>query len=385
MSSEPEGRALRPCVLVVENDPEARSAFVAGLEEHYRVLATHDGRQAPELVRAHAPDAILLDLLPPYMDGLEVLQAIRRMNTDVPVVVVSGVDIAELARAAARLGAFSFVRDRLDLPEVLARVHEAVSTRDRDVRSSRPRPLPRALVVGGEIGWRAAVAALLRPVADVVMCPSVHDAVKALGSRTPACAIVDLARQTHEARALLAMLGSAHSGCVCLVSNWPAGNVLEVQPIRVSNGIHWSRPAAVDEIFEHGRAVLAPERPAAALSRRTRALIRLVAGSYAQRLTHAGVAKRIGCSVSSIAHELPKAIGFTFSEYVRRVRADAALELLTTTNESQEEIALRVGLSGSSHLSRIVCDAIGRRPTTIIGRRARAVRPGRSPGEARGA
>ena len=85
-------------VLVVDDDADARemlSAYLvrAGLE----VVSAEDGREALELVRSEAPDAVLLDLLMPVMDGMEFLEKLRQdpLHTGLPVIVLTGKALSE--------------------------------------------------------------------------------------------------------------------------------------------------------------------------------------------------------------------------------------------------------------------------------------------------
>ena len=98
-------------VLVVEDDPEMRELLGRTLErDGYRVVAAADGEAALARVAETPPDAVLLDLMLPGMDGFEFLAALRHRpgGADVPVVVVTAKSISEadaigLERYAERL------------------------------------------------------------------------------------------------------------------------------------------------------------------------------------------------------------------------------------------------------------------------------------------
>lgn len=81
-----------------------------------------DGRQAIALARHFSPDIVLLDLAMPGMGGLEALPLICAVAPEAKVVVLSGLDAADLADEAARQGAAAFVGkggDPTDLPRML--------------------------------------------------------------------------------------------------------------------------------------------------------------------------------------------------------------------------------------------------------------------------
>jgi signal transduction histidine kinase/CheY-like chemotaxis protein len=84
-------------VLVVDDQPEALQLFsrmLAAGDRRYDVLQARSGQRGLSLMRQHRPDAVLLDLVMPGMDGFQVLQAKRRDPAirDIPVVVVSSQD-----------------------------------------------------------------------------------------------------------------------------------------------------------------------------------------------------------------------------------------------------------------------------------------------------
>lgn len=109
-------------VLVVEDSPTqaAEVRFLledAGLE----VEAVADGMAALASLRERAPDVIVSDLQMPRMDGLALVEAVRREESTVPVVLVTAHGSEEIAARALRCGATSYVPKR-DLAQDLAPV-----------------------------------------------------------------------------------------------------------------------------------------------------------------------------------------------------------------------------------------------------------------------
>lgn len=118
-------------VLVVDDEPDALQLFwrtLASAGRGYRVLTAADGRQALQLLREHKPDAILLDLVMPDMDGFQLLAA-KNEDPDlreIPAVVISARDpagqpIVSNALAATREGGLS-VRQLLAGIEALSQI-----------------------------------------------------------------------------------------------------------------------------------------------------------------------------------------------------------------------------------------------------------------------
>jgi sigma-B regulation protein RsbU (phosphoserine phosphatase) len=109
-------------VLIVDDDPLVRATFVRILElGGFRLRQAEDGRQGLESFRQQRPDAVLLDLRMPGMDGLDVLSAMVEDSPETPVVVVSGAGTMRDAVEALRRGAWDFVVKPMYDPEILVR------------------------------------------------------------------------------------------------------------------------------------------------------------------------------------------------------------------------------------------------------------------------
>ena len=92
-------------LLYVEDDAALREQFVRVLKSRFKELyEAADGKQALELYTAHSPDMIVMDINLPYIDGLEVIEKIRRSNEHTPVVIMSAYSDQEKLFKAVKLG-----------------------------------------------------------------------------------------------------------------------------------------------------------------------------------------------------------------------------------------------------------------------------------------
>jgi DNA-binding response OmpR family regulator len=104
-------------VLVVDDDPatvELLQEFL--VSKGYEVLTASDGAEALRTVKAERPHLLLLDVMMPKMDGLEVLRQVKAIDPTVGVIMVTGVNEEAIGRRAMALGAFDYIIKPLDLP-----------------------------------------------------------------------------------------------------------------------------------------------------------------------------------------------------------------------------------------------------------------------------
>ena len=111
MSIHPPAR-----VLVVDDDPEALEMLSTWLRIHnYSVDTCPDSAQALVVFEARLPDAVLLDLHMPRVDGTEIFSLMHRSQPTIPVIIVTGDGDEDLGRILLDCGAFDYVLKPVDL------------------------------------------------------------------------------------------------------------------------------------------------------------------------------------------------------------------------------------------------------------------------------
>ncbi len=109
-------------VLLVEDDSSIREVTTLGLEQAgYRVTASGDGRDALLRFRQGAFDLVVLDVMLPSLDGLEVCREIRR-ESGVPIIMLSARSELHDVVVGLELGADDYVTKPFELPELVARI-----------------------------------------------------------------------------------------------------------------------------------------------------------------------------------------------------------------------------------------------------------------------
>jgi two-component system response regulator MtrA len=116
-------------VLLVEDDPSIREVVSIGLREAgFEVEAEADGEAGLARWREWRPDLVLLDVMLPRLDGLEVCRAIRREATTPVVMLTARGDTIDVV-VGLESGADDYVKKPFEMPELIARVRAALRRR----------------------------------------------------------------------------------------------------------------------------------------------------------------------------------------------------------------------------------------------------------------
>ena len=118
----------KPLILAVDDDPQALGYIRETIEKGgYRATVTADPEQVKELVEAHQPDLLLLDLLLPGTDGIELMKNLPK-RSDRPVIFLSAYGRDETIARALQLGAADYIVKPFSPTELIARIETALRT-----------------------------------------------------------------------------------------------------------------------------------------------------------------------------------------------------------------------------------------------------------------
>ena len=125
-------------ILIVEDEP----SILLGLEDGvrsagYEAVTAQNGEDALERVREAAPDLVLLDLMLPTIDGLEVCQRIRKERVDLPVIMVTAKSQEADKVLGLEMGADDYVTKPFGLQELIARIRAVLRRASREETDSR--------------------------------------------------------------------------------------------------------------------------------------------------------------------------------------------------------------------------------------------------------
>jgi DNA-binding response OmpR family regulator len=125
-------------ILVVDDEPAVTDLLAYNLRKaQYEVMVAADGRQALQLARLHAPDLVLLDLMLPEVDGLDVCRELRKAG-DVPIIMITarGEEVDRVV--GLELGADDYVTKPFSVRELLARIKAVLRRTGPDGKEKTP-------------------------------------------------------------------------------------------------------------------------------------------------------------------------------------------------------------------------------------------------------
>lgn len=118
-----------PKILIIEDEASIRRVLIKILSEEnntYEVEEAEDGLQGLEKIKNSDYDLVLCDIKMPKMDGVELLEAVKKIKPEIPMVMISGHGDMETAIQAMRLGAFDYISKPPDLNRLLNTVRNAL-------------------------------------------------------------------------------------------------------------------------------------------------------------------------------------------------------------------------------------------------------------------
>ncbi|MBM4462751.1 MAG: response regulator transcription factor [Chloroflexi bacterium] len=132
-------------ILVVDDDPRIVKLLKGDLElEGYRVITATGGRMALQFINDDEPDLIILDIMMPEMDGLEVCRYVRQ-SSQVPIIMLTAkAQLADVTHGL-EIGADDYIVKPFSVDVLLARVKAVLR------RTKSPEEIPQASLTSGEL------------------------------------------------------------------------------------------------------------------------------------------------------------------------------------------------------------------------------------------
>lgn len=129
-----------PKILIIEDEAAIRRVLkkiIAEESNTYEVEEAEDGLKGIEMIRDNDYDLVLCDIKMPKMDGVEVLEACKKIKPETPMVMISGHGDLDTAVNTMRLGAFDYISKPPDLNRLLNTVRNALDRKELVVENKR--------------------------------------------------------------------------------------------------------------------------------------------------------------------------------------------------------------------------------------------------------
>ena len=135
-------------ILVVDDEKPISDIIKFNMvKEGYEVVTAFDGREALEMFEAERPDILILDLMLPEMDGLEVARTIRK-TSNVPIIVLSAKDSEFDKVIGLEIGADDYMTKPFSNRELQARVKAILRRTDLTIANQEAEAAPTEIVIG---------------------------------------------------------------------------------------------------------------------------------------------------------------------------------------------------------------------------------------------
>jgi DNA-binding NtrC family response regulator len=124
-----------PLLLAVDDEVGVRESLKMVFSKEYRLLEAASVDAAIRKVQEERPQVVLLDILMPKTDGIEILRQIKMIHPSCEVIMLTGVNSQQLAAKAMDFGAFDFIGKPFDVVELRQKVKKALENLAQKIQS----------------------------------------------------------------------------------------------------------------------------------------------------------------------------------------------------------------------------------------------------------
>lgn len=344
----------RPTVLVVEDDDAIRDLLIRTLEGTCQAIGARDGTEALKILASGAPQAVLLDLSLPDLDGREILRRLAAPLAPFPVIVITGQHDPRAAVECMKLGALDYFTKPLALDELAVSVQRAAR-----LARIRARQIM-ALLVGGDRGEAAALRVLLGSHVPLSTVATVQGALEVVATSCPSLLVLFEPVDSSERRALLeAFRREDPTGSLLVVTAdadahpaWAAYSLRTAGVLRAPYRLHELVARVLQTVRARSSRLTLPVVQAA----------EYVSRHYHEPCPLQDAAEYAAVSPSHLAHLFHERLDMTWRQFVARTRVELAKEHLQNPRHTLETVAELVGFCDAAHLSRVFRQQLNQSP-----------------------
>ncbi len=125
-------------ILIVDDERSILNFFKRLLKDsNYEIVCVDNGEEATELIKKNYFDLIITDLRIGSFDGMELLKAVKQINSDIEVIIITGYGTIESAVESVQLGAYDYITKPLDVSKTRIIIHKALEKRRLKIQVER--------------------------------------------------------------------------------------------------------------------------------------------------------------------------------------------------------------------------------------------------------
>lgn len=113
-------------ILVADDEYGSREAFRMILKDDHAILTANKGKEALRQVKKEKVDLVILDIIMPDLDGIEVLKRIKEIDPKIKVIMVTATKNVKNAQEALELGAFDYITKPFDVDNIRLVIQRAL-------------------------------------------------------------------------------------------------------------------------------------------------------------------------------------------------------------------------------------------------------------------
>ena len=126
--------ANKGTILIVDDEVGPRESLRMILKPIYEVYTAGDGQEALKCIHDKNIDLVTLDLKMPGLSGIDVLREIKKFQTDIEVIVITGYGTLNNAQEAIRLGAGDFISKPFNVADIIAIISKSFERRSYNLK-----------------------------------------------------------------------------------------------------------------------------------------------------------------------------------------------------------------------------------------------------------
>ncbi|MHB8069141.1 MAG: response regulator [Desulfobaccales bacterium] len=117
---------MTPRILVIDDEPNMLRLLKTILIGSYEVIATNNPLEVSKLLQEDSFDLVISDLKMPLVDGIDLVDIIKKIDVDLPIIIITAYGTSEIAKEAVQKGAYDFITKPFRKETILISIKRAL-------------------------------------------------------------------------------------------------------------------------------------------------------------------------------------------------------------------------------------------------------------------